>query len=118
MAERKLHCLSAEILRIMKTPYNTLSEAVDALTKKGYTKDFSLKSDCVYCVADDLTLSPKDFQIDKIYRFEGMTDPGDSTILYALSATDGSVKGTMVDAYGADADPLKTEMLSKLQALG
>jgi hypothetical protein len=98
-----------------KLAFDTLSQAVDQLTKMGYNKDFKLKSDCVYCVADDVTLSPQDFRIDHTFRFEGMTNPSDTSIVYAISSVDGEIKGTVVDAYGVDSDPMTTEMLKKLQ---
>jgi hypothetical protein len=100
----------------MHLSFDTLSQAVNGLAKMGYTKDFNLKPDCVHCVADDITLSPKDFEIDHIFRFEGMSNPDDSSIVYAISSIDGTIKGTMVDAYGAYADPLNTEMISKLRS--
>jgi hypothetical protein len=100
----------------MHLSFDTLSQAVNGLAKMGYTKDFNLKPDCVHCVADDLVLSPNDFEIDHIFRFEGMSNPDDSSIVYAISSIDGTIKGTMVDAYGAYADPLNTEMISKLRS--
>jgi hypothetical protein len=100
----------------MNLSYDTLSQAVNGLTEMGYTKDFNLKPDCIHCVADDIVLSPKDFEIDHIFRFEGMSNPDDSSIVYAISSKDGSIKGTMVDAYGAYADPLNAEMISRLQS--
>ncbi|MGB6035243.1 MAG: phosphoribosylpyrophosphate synthetase [Cryomorphaceae bacterium] len=100
----------------MNLSFDTLSQAVNGLTEMGYTKDFNLKPDCIHCAADDIVLSPMDFEIDHIFRFEGMTNPGDSSIVYAISSRDGSIKGTMVDAYGAYADPLNAEMISKLQS--
>ena len=36
----------------------------------------------------------------KTYRFEGESDPSDSSILYVMEANDGSI-GYSVDAYGA-----------------
>jgi hypothetical protein len=95
----------------MHLSFDTLSEAVN-----GLAKDFNLKPECVHCVADDIVLSPKDFEIDHIFRFEGMSNPDDSSIVYAISSIDGTIKGTMVDAYGAYADPLNSEMISKLQS--
>ena len=34
------------------------------------------------------------------HRFEGMSDPDDSSVVYALEAPNG-LKGVLVDAYGA-----------------
>ncbi|MFT4772125.1 MAG: hypothetical protein ACI9D1_002161 [Cryomorphaceae bacterium] len=102
----------------MHLSFDTLSEALNGLAEMGYTKDFNLKPDCVHCVADNIVLSPKDFKIDHVFRFEGDSNPDDSSILYAISAIDASIKGTMVDAYSAYSDPINAEMISKLQATG
>lgn len=95
--------------------YNTLSEATNALIAKGYKEDFSLTPDALHCAALDLKLHPEDFQIDEFYRFEGMSNPDDSSIVYAISAIDGSVKGLLVDAYGAYSEHLSEAMIERLR---
>ncbi|HAV55733.1 MAG TPA: phosphoribosylpyrophosphate synthetase, partial [Aequorivita sp.] len=47
-------------------------------------------------------------------RFEGMTNPGDNTILYLIETNDG-IKGLLVDAYGADQGEVSPEMIQKLK---
>jgi hypothetical protein len=65
--------------------YDTLSEAVDDLIKRGYTTDFLLQKEkeCLLCKDNSLELSPEDFTIDEVYRFEGISDPADE-VLYLL----------------------------------
>ena len=41
----------------------------------------------------------RDLTIIKTYRFEGESDPSDSSILYIIEANDG-LKGYSIDAYG------------------
>lgn len=43
---------------------------------------------------------PSDLTIIKTYRFEGESNPSDSSILYIIEANDG-LKGYSLDAYGA-----------------
>lgn len=43
---------------------------------------------------------PEDLVIIKTYRFEGDSNPSDSSILYLLEANDG-LRGYSIDAYGA-----------------
>jgi len=43
---------------------------------------------------------PEDLLILKTYRFEGESNPSDSSILYLLEANDG-LRGYSIDAYGA-----------------
>lgn len=42
---------------------------------------------------------PEDLLITKTYRFEGMSDPSDNSILYIINANDG-LTGYSLDAYG------------------
>ena len=67
--------------RIMKTYYETLSQAVEGLQEKGYDQDLNLQSDCIECKALDLKLYADQFEIDKMHRFEGDSNPDDSSIL-------------------------------------
>ncbi|MBD0368348.1 MAG: hypothetical protein ICV53_19865, partial [Flavisolibacter sp.] len=46
---------------------------------------------------------PKDVKAVNFYRFEGISDPDDMSILYAIETCDGR-KGTLIDAYGNYSD--------------
>jgi hypothetical protein len=78
----------------------TLSEVVNALTARGYTIDFNLRNTQSGSGRKRVEEFPQDFFIDKIYRFEGESDPDDEAILYAISSLDGKVRGIFVDGYG------------------
>ena len=93
--------------------YNTLSEAIGDLKKRGYQEDFNLKADCLECPSLDLELHPENFTVDEYHRFEGMSNPDDNSIVFAISSKDG-VKGTLVDAYGMYADNLTESMIRQL----
>ena len=94
--------------------YDTLTEAITALRKQGFTQDYNLKHDRLHCQPDDVELHPADFDVVDVYRFEGMTDPGDSAVLYAIEAKNGN-KGVLVDAYGAYSESVTPEMAQKLR---
>ena len=94
--------------------YTTLSEAINGLRKKGYVLDFNLKHDCLICKSEDIQLQPEEFIIDEFYRFEGASNPDDSSIVYAISSKDGA-KGTLVNAFGIYADGMADEMVAKLK---
>lgn len=95
--------------------YDTVTAAVADLEKRGYEYDFILAQDCIECKALDLQLMPEEFEIDEFYRFEGMTDPGDSSVIYAISSPVGNLKGVIIDAYGVYADHISAELLDKLK---
>ena len=46
------------------------------------------------------TYAPSELKIIKTYRFEGDSNPSDSSIIYLIEANDGLV-GYSLDAYGA-----------------
>ena len=94
--------------------YETLTEALEGLRQQGFTQDYNLKSDHLHCQPDDIELRPADFDVIDVYRFEGMTDPGDESVLYAIEAKNGN-KGVLVDAYGAYSESISTEMAEKLR---
>ncbi len=94
--------------------YDTLSEAINDLVLQGYTANFNLKGDCIEDLDTDIPLHPADFEIDEIHRFEGMTDPEDECILYAISSTTHDVKGLLVNAYGIYSDVYSAELAAKL----
>ncbi len=87
-----------------KYSYDTLSEAVNDLQKRGYTEDFLIndEEECLICQSRSLELSHDEFMIDEIYRFEGMTDPGDESIVFAVSSDKYAVKGLVINGFGAE----------------
>lgn len=98
----------------MKENYGTLSETINALNKEGYTLDFNIHEQCIVCHSATVKLSPNEFVIDKVFRFEGDTNPDDQSILYAISSTKFNVKGLLVNGYGISADTEVDELIAKL----
>lgn len=92
--------------------YDTLSQAMASLRKEGYTHDFEIRPNAVKSRTSDIELHPDQFQVDKFYRFEGMSNPDDNSILYAISGK--GHKGLVVDAYGMYSDKLDRAMIEKL----
>jgi hypothetical protein len=93
--------------------YTTLSEAVNDLKKRGYSEDFNLQPHCLHCSTSNVQYHPEDFNVDEFHRFEGMSNPDDNSIVFAISSRDG-VKGTLVDAYGMYAENLTEAMIKRL----
>ena len=94
--------------------YGTLSETINELVKLGYTHDFNIKNKCIVCNKKNSSLSPADFQIDKVYRFEGASDPDYQSILYAISSINFDVKGVLVNGYGISSDEVFSKIVEKL----
>ncbi len=72
--------------------YDAVAEAVKSLINRGYTIDFDKDEFKCFLV--------NDFEIDELYRFEGMSDPADETLVYAVSSKRFALKGIIVNAYG------------------
>ncbi len=97
--------------------YDTVSEAINDLIKRGYTIDFSIhpEQDCLVCSATTDPLSPEEFEIDETYRFEGITDPGDEMIVFAISSKKHNLKGIVVNAYGVYSDSRISKIVERLK---
>ena len=89
--------------------YNTLSEAINDLMKRGYIYDFNAKPHSEDCPSSRLKLQPSDFTVDEIYRIEGMSSTDDNSVVYAISSKDG-IMGILVDAYGVYSENIFEEM--------
>lgn len=94
--------------------YETLSQAINDLTKRGYTFNFNLKKDCIECAENNLQLQPDEFEIEEVHRFQEMSDVDNESILYAISSTKNNVKGLLVNAYSIYADTASAALVAKL----
>ena len=94
--------------------YTTLSEAINDLTNKGYTYNFNMKEDFIECPENNCQLQPEEFEIDETHRFQEMSDVDNESVLYAISSTDGTIKGLLVNAYGIYADYASFKLVQKL----
>lgn len=97
--------------------FDTLSQAINELVKLGYTYDFNKQSLSNVCTKTNTALSPKDFRIDKTYRFEGDSDPEYQSILYAISSSKHDIKGVLVNGYGISADETVEKLIEQLQII-
>lgn len=73
------------------------------LEKHGYTEQFKVEKDKLLSLTTNKKYKASDVKAANFYRFEGISDPDDMSILYAIETTDGS-KGTLNDAYGMYSD--------------
>lgn len=94
--------------------FDTITEALNDLKKRGYTIDFNLQFDNIFCEHTNTRFKPSEFEIVEVHRFEGQTDPADEAVVYAIEAKDGR-KGVLVEAYGPYANEVSEEMLRKLK---
>lgn len=91
-----------------------LSEVVKDLKAEGFKTDFRFNNSKLETIEDHKSFNANELNIIEEYRFEGDSDPGMMTILYAVEATDGT-KGTISNAYGANADQDLGEFMNKVK---
>ena len=94
--------------------YETLVDATNDLYKRGYTANLSLEGDTIDDKEHDIHMGADDFEIDEFYRFEGASNPSDTSIVYAISSPKYSLKGVLVNAYGMYADDSESALHAKL----
>lgn len=92
--------------------YDTVTEAVNGLQKRGFDMDFNLAENCLVC--NTRRFDVKDFEIVEVHRFEGNTDPSDEAIVYGIQSVTG-LKGVLVSGYGISAEGMSAEMATKLR---
>lgn len=98
--------------------YETLSEAITDLEKRGYTYDFNLNENGLFDDNDASKPKPEDFEIVEYYRFEENGDPSDNSIVYAISSSKYKIRGFMINAYGIYSDDATDDLLLKIKIKG
>ncbi|MFL0352004.1 phosphoribosylpyrophosphate synthetase [Xanthomarina sp. GH4-25] len=94
--------------------YTSLSEAINDLTLKGYTHNFSTKDDTIECKKHDEVLEIDEFEVDGVFRFQEMSDVDNESILYAISSKKGDMKGLLVNSYSAYSTSVSPKLVKKL----
>jgi hypothetical protein len=87
--------------------------AVSELASRGFTDAFRIVDDSLQVVRTGKTLLPEGLVIREVYRFEGISDPDDMAVVYAIESTSG-IQGTFIDAFGVYADPAKAAVLANI----
>lgn len=85
---------------MLKQDFDTLSQAINTLTQGGYKEGFKAEDASIVGSISRKEYLPEELKIVKTYRFEGMTNPQDDTIVFAIEANDGN-KGTLVMSYSS-----------------
>lgn len=77
-----------------------LASCTNKMKEEGFSEDFQVLNNKLTTFNESKSYGPEEVKIVNFYRFEGVSDPGDNTILYVMETADGT-KGTLVDGYGA-----------------
>ena len=96
-----------------ETDDQTLAGAIDDLARRGFTESLAVVGNELCTTKMQKIFRPDEVVIREYRRFEGVSDPDDMSIVYAIE-TEGGIRGILVDAYGVYADPAVSAFLSKV----
>ncbi len=94
--------------------FESLVDALRDLNKRGYTADLTLAGDSLEAKNEKVNLYADDFEINEFYKFEGATNPSDTSILYAIESKKHNLKGVLINAYGVYANTSSSAIEAKL----
>ncbi len=93
----------------------TVAEAVNRLSAAGYADDFRAERGGLRALRAGCVHAPESLSIDEVVRFEGITDPADEAIVFALRCKLHGTKGTYTTSYGTNMTCADAEMVRRLQ---
>jgi len=94
--------------------WGTVTSTIEDLTRRGFTDHFKVSGRTLLALDAGKSFLPRDLVIRDYYRFEGVSDPDDMAVVYAIEEQ-GGTRGILTDAYGAYADPAVGAMLDTLR---
>ncbi|MCF6141167.1 phosphoribosylpyrophosphate synthetase [Flavobacterium sp. K77] len=86
-----------------KINMDSLITVLADIEKLGFRSQFEVTGNNLVSLKTNTHFLPEEVTIKHFYRFEGESNPDDSSILYAIEGITGE-KGTLVDGYGISAD--------------
>lgn len=97
-----------------KNNMQTMVSVLDSLTTLGFTTQFKATEKGIISLKTQKTFSSGKVKVVHFYRFEGESDPSDSSIVFAIETDDGE-KGTLVDGYGTSGDSQVTDFMRQVE---
>lgn len=95
------------------TPSGCVASAVEDLNRRGFTEHFAADGDHLRGQASGRMFAPDELVIREHHRFEGVSDPDDMAIVYAIESGSG-IRGTLVDAFGVYASPVIAAVVDRI----
>ena len=83
----------------------TVVDALRLLRADGYDIEFQLLDGNLVCNADDRACPASEVAVERLYRFEGASDPGDEMVVFGLRDPETGRRGVLASAFGLAADP-------------
>ena len=92
------------------------SGVIERMEREGFTEHFTVKAGALRS-RDGATFAPREVTIREFGRYEGVSNPSDESVVYAIESHDG-VRGTLTDAFGAYSDPDVADFVSAVPQSG
>ena len=86
-----------------KVHMDSLVIVLAAVEKLGFHSQFEVSGNNLVSLKTGNRFLSNEVKILHFYRFEGESNPEDSSIMYAIESNNGE-KGTLIDGYGTTAD--------------
>jgi hypothetical protein len=96
-----------------RQPSVSVFETLNAL---GFKTQFKATGQGLLSLTTKKLFQPDEIEVVNFFRFEGDSNPSDSSIVYAIKTNDGE-KGTLMDAYGEANDTNVTEFMQKVEKI-
>jgi len=96
------------------TNMTDLEKCLSKLEGEGYTDQYKVEGGKLIDLTNNKKYKSKDVKAVNFYRFEGISNPDDMSILYAIETSDGR-RGTLVDAYGFYSDDETGEFMNQIE---
>lgn len=96
---------------------DTVTDALVQLAAEGYTADYQLHDGLLRPTASgtEARACPvSEAVVERMYRFEGPSDPGDEMVVFGIHDPKTGVRGSLVSAFGIAADPETLDQLTYL----
>ncbi|HZO12610.1 MAG TPA: hypothetical protein VFB62_05120, partial [Polyangiaceae bacterium] len=96
-------------------PEEMLSKVIERLEAKGYSDDLRACPEGLRAIGSGKTYAPEALVIDEVARFEGVSDPDDEAVVFALRSPQEGPIGTYVVPFGPAMQPPDADIVHRLR---
>jgi hypothetical protein len=96
--------------------FKNKSEAIIDLHNRGYSQDFILADENIFCLQRCELIPPDGFEITETYRFEGKASVKNNYVIYAVKSIEDDLKGILMTSYNTFFRGVSIHLWSKLAA--
>ena len=94
--------------------YDTLAEASVELKQRGFNANLKVNENQKMVDSDGNQFDASQVTLVEFHRFEGMSNPADSSIIYAVEVRESNNKGMIIQSFGAETKYDQAEFIKKI----